>query len=290
MLKEDPYRELVECQQDLIVKFNPGGRLLYVNPSYCETVGKTREELVGSVFMPATDERQTEVVATQMIRLFRPPFTCVVEQWIPTTHGLRCFSWSAKSILDSNGTVGAIVATGRDVTLQKMDRRATKKKDEDLMLVVESGQQMYYSHTPDNVLQYVSPRIRVLLGCRARSGRRLWTDYLSDHHENARGLERTQRAIGSCRREPPYRLEFSGKDGARIWVEVNEIPVVKNGKTVAIAGSLVDITERMHIDEGINEAEQLFKWKGRASPPEEPENKPRFGFLRTILSKENEDT
>jgi len=149
---------------------------------------------------------------------------------------------------------------------------------------------LYYSHTPDHVLQYVSPRIRELLGCRARSGRRLWTDYLSDHHENAAGLERTQRAISSCRREPPYRLEFLGKEGARIWVEVNEIPVVKNGKTVAIAGSLVDITERMHIDEGISEAELLFKGTGRVSPPEEPANKPRFGFLRAILSKENEDT
>ncbi len=48
-------------------------------------------------------------------------------------------------------------------------------------------------------------------------------------------------------------------DGNRIWVEVNEIPVVKNEKTVAIAGSLVDVTEKMHVEEGVAEAEILFK-------------------------------
>ena len=289
MMKEDPYRELVECQQDLIVKFNTEGRFLYVNPAYCEMVGKARDELTGSVFMPATSERYSDVMATHMTKLFRPPFACVVEQWVPSTQGLRCISWSAKSILDGNGGVRAIVATGRDVTRLKLDVRAIKKRDDDLMLVVESGQQMYYTHTPDHVMQYVSPRICALLGCCSRSRRRLWTDYLSDHPLNADGIERTKRAITSGRREPPYRLEFLGKDGARIWVEVNEIPVVKNQNTVAIAGSLMDITEKMHIDDGLTEAEMLFKGMGSEPLPEEPSPKARFGFLKSILSKEKDD-
>ncbi len=289
MLKEDPYRELVECQLDLIVKFNPEGRLLYVNPAYCEMVGKAQNELTGSVFMPATDERYTDVIATHMTKLFRPPFACVVEQWLPSIQGLRCISWSAKSILDGKGGVKTIVATGRDVTQLRLDTRAIKKRDDDLMLIVESGQQMYYTHTLDHVMQYVSPRIRTLLGCHPGSGKRLWTDFLSDHPLNAAGLERTKKAITSGRREPPYRLEFVGKDGARIWVEVNEIPVVKNQKTVAIAGSLVDITEKMRIDAGLAEAEILFKGTSSMPLPEEPSPKSRFGFFRSIISKEKED-
>ena len=62
------YRELVEHQQDLLVKFSPEGRLLFVNAAYCDTVGKTKEELAGSVFMPASDQRYSEVMATQMTR------------------------------------------------------------------------------------------------------------------------------------------------------------------------------------------------------------------------------
>jgi len=261
-MEEDMYRELVECQQDLIVKFNPEGRLLFVNPAYCAITGKPQNELTGSVFMPVTSERYTDVMATHMTKLFRLPFACIVEQWIPSSKGLRCISWSAKSILDKNNRVTAIVATGRDITRRKRKERAIKQRDDDLMLLIESGQQMYYTHTPDHVMLYSSPRIRTLLGCRSRGGKRLWTDYLSDNPLNATGLERTKRAVASGRREPPYRLELLREDGARCWVEVNEIPVVKNGKTVAIAGSIVDITEKMQIDEGLTEAEILFKGSG----------------------------
>jgi two-component system sensor kinase len=73
---DTPYKELVEHQQDLLVKFSPEGRLLFVNTAYCKAVGKTKEELADSVFMPATDERYTDVIATQMTKLFRPPYTC----------------------------------------------------------------------------------------------------------------------------------------------------------------------------------------------------------------------
>jgi PAS domain S-box-containing protein len=281
------YRELVEFQQDLIVKFSPEGKLLYVNPSYCEAVGKPREELEGSVFMPVTSERYSDVIATQMTKLFRPPFACVVEQWIQTPKGMRCYSWSAKSLLDDTKSVIAIIATGRDITRSKLEIKYIRKKDEELMLVVESGKPMFFSHTPEHQIVFVSPRIRTLLGCRPRSGTWVWTDYLTDNPVNAAGLERTLRAITSGKREPPYRLEMKSGNDNRIWVEVSEIPVVKNGKTVSIVGSMTDVTERMHVEDGLAEAEVLMKVsadrrKDRAPAPA----KSRFGFIKAIFSGE----
>jgi PAS domain S-box-containing protein len=256
---ENFYRDLVESQQDLIVKFNIEGRLLFVNSAYCDFVGKSRSDLVGSVFMPVSAERYSDVIATQMTRLFRPPFYCMVEQWIQTPKGMRCISWSAKSIVENGSTVLSIVATGRDITSQKHEQKGLKKKDEELMLIIESGKQMYYSHTPDQVMTYVSPRIRSLLGCKPHAGKRMWTDFLTENPMNAAGLERTIRAITSGRREPPYRLEMKTGDGHIIRFEVNEIPIVKNKKTVAIAGSMVDVTEKIQVEEGLAEAEYLIK-------------------------------
>ena len=256
---ENFYRDLVESQQDLIVKFNLEGRLLFVNSAYCDFVGKSRSDLIGSVFMPVSAERYSDVIATQMTRLFRPPFYCTVEQWIQTPKGMRCISWSAKSIVENGSTVLSIVATGRDITSQKHEQKGLKKKDEELMLIIESGKQMYYSHTPDHVMTYVSPRIRSLLGCKPHAGKRMWTDFLTENPMNAAGLERTIRAITSGRREPPYRLEMKTGDGHIIRFEVNEIPIVKNKKTVAIAGSMVDVTEKIQVEEGLAEAEYLIK-------------------------------
>jgi PAS domain S-box-containing protein len=291
---ENFYRDLVENQQDFIVSFSPEGRLLFVNTAYCDSVGKTKEDLIGSVFMPVTGERYSDVIATQMVKLFRPPYSCTVEQWIQTPKGLRCISWSAKSIVGDGNSVLSIVATGRDITQIRHELKAIKKKDEELMLVIESGERMYYSHSPDNVLIHVSPRIRSLLGYPPRSGKRAWTDFLTDNPINASGLERTIRAINSGRREPPYRLEMVKGNGDFIRIEANEIPVVKNGKTIAIVGSMIDVTERIQVEEGLAEAEFLIKdFKGGKKrtdrsvyiPPSG--RKGPLGYFRSLFSRES---
>jgi PAS domain S-box-containing protein len=239
--------------------------------------------------MPVAGERYSDVIATQMTKLFRPPFACVVEQWIQTPNGMRCYSWAAKSVLDDAKSVVAIVATGRDITRVKHEVKAIRKKDEELMLVVEGGKAMFYSHTPEHQLVFVSPRIRALLGCRPRTGKWIWTDYLTDNPVNASGLERTIRAIASGKREPPYRLEMSVADGSTVWVEVNEIPLVKNGKTVSIVGSMTDVTERMHIEDGLAEAEVLMKVSAdRRKDADSDGEKSPFGFIKAIFSKEKD--
>ena len=278
------YRELVEQQQDLIAKISLEGRLLFINRAYCELLGKTKEELTGSVFMPVTSERYSDVIATQMTKLFRPPYTCIVEQWVQSTKGLRCISWSIRSVLDGNNAPVALVAIGRDMTPLKKNQKTAPRHDDNLMLLIESGPQMYYSHTPEHRSLYVSPRIRSLLKCAGGKKKRSWTDYLTDNPVNAAGLERTLKAVSTGKREPPYRLEMETEDGTRIWIEVNEIPVVKDGKTVAIVGSLIDITEKMHVDEGIEEAEILFK----GVRPKEPRasGKSPFRAIRSIFGRE----
>jgi PAS domain S-box-containing protein len=289
------YRDLVECQQDLIVKFNLEGRLLFVNSAYCEAVGKSREALAGSVFMPVTSERYADVIATEMTKLFRPPFACTVEQWIQTPKGMRCFSWSAKSVLNGPNSVESIVATGHDITRIKSEQRAIKKKDEELMLVIESGNQMYYTHTPDHTMIFVSPRLRALLGCRPKEGKCTWTDYLTAHPMNAAGLERTIKAIASGRREPPYRLEMSSRDGRIIRLEVNEIPLVKNKKTVSIAGCVTDISEKVLVEEGLAEAGVFIPdlavskkpIAGHAVHPVSPPKK-KPGFFTSLFSRKSD--
>jgi PAS domain S-box-containing protein len=280
------YRDLVEQQQDLIVKISLEGRLLFTNTAYCALLGKKRDELFNSVFMPVTGGRYSDIIATQMTRLFRPPFSCIVEQWLQTAKGMRCISWSIKSVLDENKVPVALVATGRDVTLLKNEQKAIRKRDEDLLLLIESGSQMYYAHTPDHRSTYVSPRIRTLLKCTNSGKKKSWTDYLTDNPVNAAGLERTLRAVATGRREPPYRLEMDAENGTRIWIEVNEIPVIRNGKTVAIVGSLMDITEKMHVDEGLSEAEILFKGVRPKEPKTSGSGRSPLKALRSIFSRD----
>jgi PAS domain S-box-containing protein len=209
---------------------------------------------------------------------------------------MRCFSWSAKSVLNGSSTVESIVAIGHDITRIKSEQKAIKKRDEELMLALESGNQMYYTHTPDHTMMFVSPRLRALLGCRPKEGKRSWTDYLTDNPINGAGLERTIRAIASGRRGPLYRLEMRSNDGRLFQFDVNEIPLVKNGKTVAIAGSVTDISEKALVEEGLAEAEILIpdlavskkRIDGEPVYPISRPKKPR-GFFQSLFSRKPDE-
>jgi hypothetical protein len=104
------------------------------------------------------------------------------------------------------------------------------------------------------------------------------------------------KAISSGRREPPYRLEMSSRNGHIIRLEVNEIPLVKNGKTVSIAGSVTDVTEKALVEEGLTEAEILIpdlaisktRIAGKVVYPVSPPKKQR-GFLQSLFSRKSDE-
>ncbi len=54
-------------------------------------------------------------------------------------------------------------------------------------------------------------------------------------------------------------MQLQKKNEEKIWVRVNEAPVVENGETIAIVGSLTDITEQKKAEEKIKEANKKLK-------------------------------
>lgn len=116
---EENYRLLVENQNDLVVKVDPDGRFQFVSPSYCELFGKTEDELLGSRFMPLVHEADRDMTLQMMEDLYRPPYTCYLEQRAMTKDGWKWLAWSDRSVLDDAGNVVAIVGVGRDITIRR---------------------------------------------------------------------------------------------------------------------------------------------------------------------------
>ena len=113
---EEKYRLLVESQTDMVVKVDPRGHFLFVSQSYCNTFGKTEQELIGQKFYPLVHEDDRERTQTEMMKLYSPPHTCYIEQRAMTKDGWRWLGWSDKAILNSFNEVEAIVGVGRDIT------------------------------------------------------------------------------------------------------------------------------------------------------------------------------
>jgi PAS domain S-box-containing protein len=133
---EAKYRLLIENQTDLVIKVDPEGRFLFVSPSYCDLFGKREDELLGKKFMPTVHAGDQEATARAMEGLYKPPYTCYIEQRAMTRYGWRWLAWADKAVLDKEKKVAAIVGVGRDITDRKEADEALMKslKEKELLL------------------------------------------------------------------------------------------------------------------------------------------------------------
>lgn len=159
---------------------------------------------------------------------------------------------------DATGRMIRSVGMVQDITERKkaeLDLRASEEKIQNIM---QHSRSVFYSHTPNHILTYVSPQSRDLLDCEPEEAMGRWQQFLSDNPFNEGCVQATERAIHTGKRQPPYELELITPKGRRVWVLVDESPVVKDGQTVGIVGSLTDITERKLAEKALRERESLL--------------------------------
>ena len=164
---EERYRLLIEHQNDLVVEVDPEGNFLFVSPSYCNTFGKTEEELLGERFMPLVHEQDREATARAMEALVVPPHTAYIEQRAMTRSGWRWFAWSDKAILNENGKVESIVGVGRDITDRKQTDAVLQESERKWRNILIETPQIGISIDRQSRVIFVNKRFLELTGWRA---------------------------------------------------------------------------------------------------------------------------
>ena len=169
-------------------------------------------------------------------------------------------SENAREIRDAAGVLLGYEGTVIDITERVIAERERVKAETALRVsetklreVVEHSSNLFYSHTTDHVLTYLSPQTRTFVDCEPEEARISWPEFCTDNPINAEGMAICRYAIETGEPQPPYELELRGRKGRIIRVEVNEAPVVQivNGvrKTTAMVGALVDITRRKTVED-----------------------------------------
>ncbi len=135
MESEEKYRLLVENQQDLVVKTDNEGKILYANPAYCRLFDITEDEIRGTHYMPLVHPEDRKAVEAAVARPFEPPYQTSYEERAGTRYGWRWIAWTAKALRNDEGEIIELVGTGRDITVQKAAEEALHIANKKLKLL-----------------------------------------------------------------------------------------------------------------------------------------------------------
>ncbi len=72
----------------------------------------------------------------------------------------------------------------RDITERKKSEKKLKKNEEQLRNIFENSTNLFYSHTVDHVLTYLSPQVEQILGYTMEEALTKWTEFATDHPVN----------------------------------------------------------------------------------------------------------
>jgi PAS domain S-box-containing protein len=146
----------------------------------------------------------------------------------------------------------------RDISDRLKAERLLRESEEKLRNIIEHSTNAFYTHGTNHVITYISPQFQDITGYSPEEAMRKWTEFITDHPMNREGFALTEEAIRTGKRQRPYELELLHKNGKKVYVEVHEAPVVRDGKTIMIVGALTDITERRRIEEMMLQNEKMM--------------------------------
>ena len=126
---KDKYRGIVMDQKDLICRFDPQGKITFVNDAYCQCFGVRHTDIIGTNFLPRIHEDDLSIVGShfQNLTLDNPGKT--IEHRVFTRDDRLCWQqWHGRALFDNSGKIIEYQAVGRDITQLKNTQEELQKE------------------------------------------------------------------------------------------------------------------------------------------------------------------
>ena len=256
--EEEKHRRLLEAITENaalpIWVRNKKGKHILANREWKKLFGLENEKVIGESIYDLLDDTSAASFHDNDLKIINSQETRTFYEQVSIDGEDRYFVTSMFPLINVPGLEEAAGGVAIDITARKEAENQLKKTEKKLREIVENSTNMFYRHTPDHVLTYVSPQSKEFLGCEPEEAMKRWTKFVTDNPVNQKGVALTERAIETGKTQQPFELELKKENGEIIWVEVNEAPITQDGETVAIVGSLTDITKHKQAEKEIKQA------------------------------------
>ena len=117
---KDRYRAIVMDQNEMICRFDPEGRITFVNDAYCRFFGVNPKEILGTNFLPNVHADDLPLVQDHFRSLTRQEPAKTIEHRVYRPDGeIAWQQWSGRAMFDQDGNIVECQAVGRDITQLK---------------------------------------------------------------------------------------------------------------------------------------------------------------------------
>jgi len=261
---EERYRLLANNVTDVIWTRDLNLNLTYVSPSILNQQGYTVEEL--------KNRNLEEGLAPDSLKLVRKVFeeelenekgkkadlsrSRTIEIEVKCKDGSTKWTEAKMSFLrDQDGTSIGIIGVTRDISERKKAEEALRDSEEKYKNLVENIKEVIYTLDKNGLITYISPAVKTILGYDSSEiiGKSFVEFIYSEDLPNQK--EHFEWALSGPIGQEEYRL--LSKSGEIRWVQISNMPILKENQTVGLQGVLSDITESKRLQFQLQQARKM---------------------------------
>ena len=247
------YQKIINELPMMICCFLPGGKITYVNRSYCMYFGKTIGELIGSNLLALIPAADRKIVMSNISALtVASPEQSHVHSVLKPNGDLGWQHWTNHALFDTEGKVVEYYSVGSDITEQKQALEMLSESEELHRIILASISDAVFITNEVGFFTYICPNVSIIFGY---------------SYEEVKAMGNISELMGG----PLFNaneLELSGeikniehaifdKSHSVHYLLVNAKKVSINGGTTLY--SCRDITERKKAEEALNESQRRLR-------------------------------
>jgi len=137
---EMQYRAIVEDQTEFIVRWKPDGTRTFVNDAYLRYFGLSRDEAIGTSFMPLVSDKHKQIIQDKITRITPENPVEIGEHIVRKLDGSECWNmWTDRGNFDENGELIEFQSIGADITERKRVEEALYESEQKYRILFEQS-------------------------------------------------------------------------------------------------------------------------------------------------------